>query len=123
MIEGVVNAAREAVVPLTVASPEGRTHPIDAVIDTGFNGFLTLPAALVSELRLPFVARSRATLANGSEDFFDIHNAVVIWDGQARQVLTDVADTDPLAGMSLLDGHSLFVEVEEGGRVAIQPTA
>lgn len=120
MIEGVVNAAREAVVPLTVASAAGRTHPIDAVIDTGFSGFLTLPAALVLELRLPFVTRGRATLANGSEDLFDIHNAVVIWDGQPRHVLTDVADTAPLAGMSLLDGHSLFVEVEEGGRVAIQ---
>ena len=120
MIEGVVNAAREAVVPLTVADTAGRTQPIDAVIDTGFSGFLTLPAALVLELRLPFVTRGRATLANGSEDFFDIHNAVVIWDGQPRQVLTDVADTTPLAGMSLLDGHSLFVEVEEGGRVAIQ---
>lgn len=120
MIEGVVNAAREAVVPLTVANPAGQTQSIDAVIDTGFNGFLTLPAALVSELQLPFVTRGRATLANGSEDFFDIHNAAVIWDGRPRQVLTDVADTAPLAGMALLDGHSLFVEVEEGGRVAIQ---
>ena len=86
MIEGVVNAAREAVVPFTVANTAGRTQPIDAVIDTGFNGFLTLPAALVAELRLPFVTSGRATPANGSEDFFDIHNAVVIWDGQPRQV-------------------------------------
>lgn len=31
MIEGVVNAAREAVVPLTVANTAGRTQPIDAV--------------------------------------------------------------------------------------------
>ena len=123
MIEGVVNAVREAVVPLAVAGPAGRTLPIDAVIDTGFSGFLTLPAALVSELQLPFVSRGRATLANGSEDFFDIHNAVVIWDGQPRRVLTDVADTAPLAGMSLLDGHSLYIEVEEGGRVTIRAGA
>ena len=32
MIEGVVNASREAVVPLTVASPLGRTQPIIAVV-------------------------------------------------------------------------------------------
>ena len=123
MIEGVVNAVREAVVPLAVAGPAGRTRPIDAVIDTGFSGFLTLPAALVSELQLPFVTRGRATLDNGSEDFFDIHNAVVIWDGQPRRILTDVADTVPLAGMSLLDGHSLYIEVEEGGRVTIRAGA
>lgn len=53
------------------------------------------------------MTRGRATLANGSEDFFDIHNAVVIWDGQPRPVLTDVADTAPLAGMSLLNGQLL----------------
>ena len=120
MIEGTVNTAREAVVPLVVAGPAGRTQPLGAVIDTGFSGFLTLPSALVSELQLPFVTRGRATLANGSEDLFDIHRAVVIWDGQPRRVLTDVADTAPLAGMSLLDGHSLYVEVEEGGRVMVQ---
>lgn len=45
MIEGIVNASREAVVPLTVASPAGRTQPIDAVIDTGFSGFLTARGA------------------------------------------------------------------------------
>ena len=72
MIEGTVNASREAVVPLTVASPAGRMQPIDAVIDTGFNGFLTLPAALVSELRLPFVlvaARPWPTAAKTSLTF------------------------------------------------------
>ena len=31
-----------------------------------------------------------------------------------------LADTQPLMGMSLLDGHSLYVEVEAGGRVVIQ---
>ena len=79
-----------------------------------------MPAALVSELQLPFVTRGRPTLANGSEDFFDTHSAVVIWDGQPRRGLTDAADTTPLAGMSLLDGHSLYAEVQEGGRVTIQ---
>ena len=33
----------------------------------------------------------------------------------------DAADTTPLVGMRLLDGHSLYVEVEDGGRVVIEP--
>ena len=33
------------------------------------------------------------------------------------------ADTTPLVGMRLLDGHSLYVEVEDGGRVVIEPKA
>ncbi len=33
------------------------------------------------------------------------------------------ADTTPLVGMRLLDGHSLYMEVQDGGRVVIQATA
>ena len=35
----------------------------------------------------------------------------------------DAADTTPLVGMRLLDGHSLYIEVEDGGRVVIEATA
>ena len=45
MIEGMVTAAHEAVVPLSLQAPEGRTENIKAVVDTGYSGFLTLPAA------------------------------------------------------------------------------
>jgi clan AA aspartic protease len=120
VIQGSVNAAYEAVVTLAVRGPAGQTTEIDAVIDTGFTGFLTLPPALVSELGLPFVTRGRATLANGSEDFFDIYDVAVLWESQLRYVLADAADTTPLLGMALLDSHSLYVEVERGGRVVIQ---
>ena len=115
-----MNAAYEAVVTLAVRGPAGQTTEIDAVIDTGFTGVLTLPPALVSELGLPFVTRGRATLANGSEDFFDIYDVAVLWESQLRYVLADAADTTPLLGMALLDSHSLYVEVERGGRVVIQ---
>ena len=43
-----------------------QTREIEAVIDTGYNGFLTLPTATVAELQLPFLGPSRATLANGA---------------------------------------------------------
>ncbi|MCY3886100.1 MAG: hypothetical protein OXG19_00085 [Chloroflexi bacterium] len=47
----------------------------------------------------------------------------VFWDGRTRYVEADAADTTPLVGMRLLDGHSLYVEVEDGGRVIIEPRA
>ena len=64
MIEGVVNAALEAVVPLRVQGPAGRTREVQAVVDTGYSGFLTLPAGLVIELGLPFAYMGQALLAN-----------------------------------------------------------
>ena len=120
MIEGTVNHAREAIVSLPVSGPAGRIEEIEAVIDTGYNGYITVPPALVSELRLPFVTSGRATLANGSEDVFDIHDATVLWGGAPLSVLADAADTVPLVGMALLEGHSLHIDVRPGGSVVIQ---
>jgi predicted aspartyl protease len=52
MIGGHVNAYREAVISLSVEGSSSLRRDIDAVIDTGFNGYLTLPAALVQALGL-----------------------------------------------------------------------
>ena len=71
MIEGVVNSAFDAVVNLVIRGSSGRAREIEAVIDTGFNGFLTLPPALVSELGLPLVTRGTAFLADGEEVRFN----------------------------------------------------
>ena len=119
MIEGTVNAALEAVISLSVSGPSGQMQQIDAVVDTGYNGFLTLPPAMVARLGLPFLNRGRATLANGREDLFDVCDATVRLDRQAIGVEADAADTIPLVGMALLEGHSLNVDVHRGGRVLI----
>ena len=81
MIEGVVNAAHEAVVALHLQGPEGRTRDIEAVVDTGFSGFLTLPTVLVAELGLHFAYTGQAFLANDDEVSFDVHDVTVLWDG------------------------------------------
>ena len=124
MIEGLVNAASEPVVPLIVRGPTGETREVDAVIDTGFNRFLTLSPTLVAELALPFIGVSRVVLAHGSEETLDMDDVTVLWDGQPRDVDAFVADATPLVGMSLLDGHVLQapvqMQVRDGGRVVIE---
>ena len=120
MIEGVVNAAHEPVVTLTMQGPSGQSREIDALIDTGFTGFLTITPELVAELGLVLEGTGRATLANGSEVTFDVYDVAVLWDGQLRYVLADAVGTTPLVGMRLLDRHSLDIELVDGGRVVIQ---
>ena len=90
------------------------------MIDTGYNGFLTLPPMLVSELGLPFVTSGQATLADGGEATFDIHSVTVLLDGQSKNVDVYVSDTAPLVGMRLLDGYGVCVDVEYGGRVVVE---
>ena len=120
MIEGVVNAAREAVVTVYLQEPEGRTRDIEAVVDTGYSGFLTLPTPLVTELGLPFAYMGQAFLANDAQVDFDVHYATVLRDGQPRDIEADATGSTPLVGMLLLDRHSLNIEVVDGGRVVIQ---
>ena len=120
MIEGVVNSAYEAVIPLSLQGPAGQAQQVEAVIDTVFTGFLTLPPSLVAELGLVFKGTSEATLADGSGVSFDAYDATVLWEGDPRVVLVDEADTTPLVGMLLLDRHDLSIQVRDGGRVVIQ---
>jgi len=119
VIIGTTTADYEAVIYLTVRGPSGDEEHLTAVIDTGFNGWFSLPPELIASLALPWRRRGRAVLADGSETVFDIYEGVVIWDGKPRRVVVDEASTAPLVGMSLLNGYALSVEVRAGGRVTI----
>jgi clan AA aspartic protease len=105
MIVGTVNATHEARTALMLRAPLGATQEIDALIDTGFDGLLTLPPSLIAALGLNRLARGLAILADGREQLFDIHAVTVLWDGQPLTVEADSADTDPLVGMGLLEGY------------------
>ena len=120
MITGTVTADREATIRLRVRGPSGQPQEIDAVIDTGFNGFLRLPPRLLTVLGCPFNSRGYAILADGSVQQVDIYEAGVEWDGQAFSVEVDCADTEALVGMALMDGYKLTVEDTVGGAVTIE---
>jgi len=111
------------VVTLPLHGPDGRTHDIQAVIDTGYTGTLTLPTAVVAELKLSFSHMGWAFLANDDVVSFDVHDVIVLWDGQPTHIKADATGSTPLVGMLLLDRHNVNIEVESGGRVVIQARA
>jgi clan AA aspartic protease len=119
MMTGTVNTDLEPLFRLTVRDPGGQPHDVEAVIDTGFNGFLTLPPALIAALGLPWLCRQEGQLADGSLQAFDVYVATVDWHGQLRSVEVEAADAQPLLGMALLHGSGLRIQVEPGGAVTI----
>ena len=120
MITGVVTDDRQAVIQVTVRGPAGQTQEIEAIIDTGFDGWLSLPPSLVVRLGLVWRRRGRALLADGSESVFDIYEATVDWDGKIQRIPVDEAETAPLIGMSLLEGYELNIQVQPGGNVMVK---
>src|SRR5262245_49239554 len=113
MITGTV-IQNEATIEIEVTGASV-TQQISAVIDTGYNGYLTLPGNLVSALQLAFAGHRRATLADGSVVVLDVYLASVIWYGQQKDVLVSQAAGTPLIGMAMLRGSRLSIEVTDGG--------
>jgi clan AA aspartic protease len=120
MIQGTVNDEHEAVIRLVVIGPKGQRRRIEAVVDTGFNGHLSLPASLIKKLSLPWRRRAIAELADGSQTIVDIYRGVVVWNGRRRRIPIDEAETAPLVGMALLAGSELKIQVWPAGNVSIQ---
>lgn len=120
MMQGVVSQRCEAILPLVVAGVSGQRQVVDAVIDTGFNGFLSLPSAIIAALDLPWNASDVVTLGDGSETLFDLYAATAIWDGQYREIDVAESETEPLIGMALLYGYRLQVDTVEGGMIRIE---
>lgn len=59
MIEGSVNSQLEAVIQLPVYGTLEQEQQIEAIVDTGYTGSLTLPS-IIATLGLPFRRRGRA---------------------------------------------------------------
>ena len=92
---------------------------IQAVIDTGFTGFLTLPSSLIVKLNLPWLCRQEGQLADGSLHAFDVYCVTVSWDGIPTVIEVEAADAEPLIGMEMLRGYELRMIVKAGGSVTV----
>lgn len=123
MITGTVTARDLELIArirLRVKGALGHEREIEAIVDTGFTGALTLPSSLISSPNLAWRSRGSAILANGGIDHFDKYAATVVWDGRPRRILVESADIEPLVGMRLLRGYDLHIQVTNGGSVKIE---
>ena len=64
MIRGRVDFTLEAVAPVPVMARNGQFQTLEFVLDTGFDGSLTLPAAVIQRLGLERYGIAGVTFAN-----------------------------------------------------------
>ena len=120
MITGTVVANQGPIVPLILRDAGGREHTFNAVVDTGFTGWLTLPKDTIAALGLKWHDETRAILADGDSTVFDTYHVTVLWDGQPQAVFVDELESEPLVGVRLLRGFRLVIEGVDGGVVQIE---
>ena len=120
MITGSVNADFEALIRLKIQGANGQEKEIEAVIDTGFNGFLTLPPQDIAELDCAYLMQGYVLLGDGRLEETLIYETVVDWDGRLLAVETDAADSVPLVGMALMHGYDLDIQAVAGGAVLLR---
>ena len=121
MIHGVVNANLEATIQLRVISPNGLQHEITAIIDTGYNGALSLPYETVITLALMPSASRMVTLGDASQRVLDFYTANIHWGGRVRRIRVLCVEGSPLVGTVLLQGYKLEADFTLGGAVALTP--
>lgn len=92
---------------------------VEFVVDTGFASALTLPPNAIAALRLPFVQRTSASLADNQSVRADVHRAVVLWRDQETDVAVLALGERPLLGTALLNGTELTIQFAEGGAVTV----
>ena len=120
MIRGRVDAHRQAWAQLEIESSDGRLEPIDTVVDTGFDGHLTLPPQVIAELGLEPDEPSDVVLATGSKERVDVWRGNVLWHDRRRDVLVLEASEVPLLGMELMEDSQLTMQARINGDVIIE---
>ena len=120
MIEGKVNQALEARITIEVVGSGGQIHAVEAVLDTGFTGALTLSPDVIRLLELTLIGGRIASLANGELVRLNSWRGTVLWHGRPRRILVLQSDGVPLLGMGLLRGSRITLDVLDAGAVVIE---
>jgi predicted aspartyl protease len=120
-VTGFVNTRLEATISFPVFGPSGRQLIMTAVIDTGYNGDLCLPLALVTSLSLLPQAPKPVKLGDNSWKTLPFYRADIDWDGRRSPVRVLCVEGDPLVGTRLLRGNKMEADFVDGGSVLIHP--
>lgn len=122
MIEGCVKEeSLEPVVKIGLRQGDTLTT-IQAVVDTGFSGYLCLAERCVDQVDMTFEFAEPYELANGEVIVKDVFRGSIVFNGRELEVdLILTASQDTLIGASLLKDHKLSIDYP-GGSVRIEQT-
>ncbi len=110
MIKGIVNENEEPIIELDLVL-NSRHHNLKAVIDTGFNGYISVPQKLVNKSGWYFIGYEEYEIATGEKVRQKVYLGKIIFDRIECDVyiLTSKAQ-DILVGTKLLKNKVLKID-------------
>ena len=120
MIKGKVDARRQAWVQVEIRDEGGRVQSVDAVVDTGFTGYLILPYEMIGGMTLRQGPQTHVTLAAGVRGRLNTWRGYVLWHDQPRLIQILEARGTPLLGMRMLEDSQLTIQARANGDVLIE---
>lgn len=121
MTTGSVSANNEAVVTIQLRSSDDAEFSVDAILDTGFSGFLTLSPILIQQLGWTYRDSTPIVLADGTPRDTDVFEGRIRWNARWQTIRVQASDGGTLLGMGLLRDHFVGIEVITNGSVTIEP--
>ena len=89
---------------------ESKRLTTEAVIDTGFNGELSIPVNMAIELGLKLIALEKVELADGCQRNEMVFSGKILWEKLERDVNIFVTYAgEPLIGTMLLGGQDINI--------------
>ena len=119
MIRGEINQNGDACVKIPILDADGSDIDVATVIDTGFDGMITIPPSLAAMLGAVPKSHGAAMLADGTICRYDLYEVKILWGGVEREIIGLSVGDEPLLGMRLLADHELRMQVIPNGLVEI----
>jgi clan AA aspartic protease len=111
---------KKIVLPVKLLLSSDTILSVDFVVDTGFNGYLTLPVGAVGAMNLPLFSTTIAILADGTRAEIPTHVATIDWHDRELLIPVLAMGTKPLLGIGLLERCRLVVEFTEDGSIELK---
>src|SRR6267142_5671342 len=103
-LHGSLDSSRSPLVTIAVSAPSGPSHFVDALVDTGFTGFVQLPERRAQELGLAPQAVSEAQYADGRTGTIPLAWAKVTLGPEVREGFAHIqsGSDEVIVGVELL---------------------
>ncbi|HTE20316.1 MAG TPA: hypothetical protein VK689_18275 [Armatimonadota bacterium] len=117
----IVGHVRDTLPRVTLVLPgSAGPLPVELIVDTGFEGDLTLPLSILQRTDAEPLYLSLRSLADGTLRECPVYQLLMAWNEEARTVQVVGLEHNPLLGVLLLEGCHLDLEFIEGAEVIIE---